>query len=213
MAKTIAPLLSFEGSGQIAKTQVYSVWKGRPYVRRYVIPSNPNTAEQQLTRNTFSWLNNVWKFMSGAAIEGWQAYANSARITDRNGFIKINNGPLRQQTTLDDMILSPSAKSGIVAAAVTPTPAAGQITVAMTAPSLPAGWTIVEAVAMCIRDQNPQAGTAYSVTVGTDATAAYSIVLAGLAAADYLVGGWFKYLKPDGTNAYGQSVQSVVTVP
>jgi hypothetical protein len=212
MAKTTAPLLSFEGSGQIAKTLVYSSWKGRSYSRRYVVPANPQTAEQSLTRNTFRWLNDVWKFMPANAVAAWVMYGNSNRFTDRNGFIKINNGPLREETDLVNMTLSPSAGSGLIAANVTPTPAAGQITVALTAPSLPAGWTIVEAVAACIRDQDPQTEAFYTVTSGVDATPAYSIVLSGLTAADYLVGGWFKYLKANGDFAYGQSVQSVVTV-
>lgn len=212
MAKTIAPLLSFDASGAIAKTQVYSVWKGRPYVRRYVIPANPDTAEQQLTRNTFAWLNNVWKFFPSTAIEGWNAYADSNRFINRNGFIKLNNGPLRTETDLLNMTISPAAKGGLVAEDVTPTPAAGQITVALTAPSMPSGWSVVAGYAAAIRDQDPQTEAFYNVAAGSDNTDPYSIVLSGLAAADYLVGGWFKYLKPDGTNAYGRSLQSIVTV-
>lgn len=212
MAKTTAPLLSMEASGQIGSTLVASKWKGRPYMRRYTIPANPDTAEQQLTRNTFRWLNSVWKFMPGSAIGAWQLYAETSRFTDRNGFIKINNGPLREATDLTDMILSPSAKSGLAAADVTPTPSAGQISVALTAPVLPTGWTVTNAFAACIRDQNPQSGTFYEVVAGNDATSPYTVVLTGLDAADYLVGGWFQYMRPDGTPAYGQSIQEIVTV-
>lgn len=212
MARTVAPLLSFEASGQIAGTQVYASWKGRPYVRRYTIPANPNSAGQQLTRNTFKWLNNVWKFMPGSAIAGWQLYADSSRITDRNAFLKINNGPLRTQTDLANMVLSPSARSGLIAQAMVATPAAGQVTVDLTAPSLPTGWTITQAYAAAIQDQDPQSAAEYVVTAGTDAAAPWSIVLAGLAAADYLVGGWFQFTRPDGSFAYGQSLQDIVTV-
>jgi len=55
MPKTTAPLLSFDARGQIAHTQVYSSWRGRPYVRRYSVGTNPNTSDQQLTRNAFTW--------------------------------------------------------------------------------------------------------------------------------------------------------------
>lgn len=212
MARTVAPLLSFEASGQIAGTQVYASWKGRPYVRRYTIPANPNSAGQQLTRNTFKWLNNVWKFMPGSAIAGWNLYADSSRITDRNAFIKINNSPLRSETTLDNMIISPSARSGLIAQAMVATPAAGQVTVALTEPVLPTGWTVTQAYAAAIRDQNPQADAFYEVTAGVDAAAPWSIVLTGLDAADYLVGGWFQFTRPDGSFAYGQSLQDIVTV-
>lgn len=213
MAKTTAPLLSFDAAGAIAKTQVYSRWKGRPYVRRYVVPSNPNTAEQQLTRNTFAWLNNVWKFAPSIVQAAWLAYADTNRFTGINGFIKLNNGPLREEVDLLNMTISPSARSGLIADNVTPTPAAGQITVALTAPALPSGWTVVSAFAACILDQSPQSGTDYAWVSGADATSTYEIVLSGLAAGDYLVGGWFSYLKPDGVTAYGRSVQSIVTVP
>lgn len=210
MSRITAPLLSFGASGQIAKTQVYSTWKGRPYVRRYAIPANPQSAEQTITRSLFSWLNQVYKFYPGSAISGWQEYANSLRITDRNAFIKQNLSALRGDTALTDMIISPSAKSGLVAAGMTATGGANQIVVALTAPTLPTGWSIVAGYAAAIKDQNPQTEAFYPVAAGSDATDPYSITLTGLeAATDYLVGGWFKYLRPDGTNAYGQSLQTI----
>src|SRR3546814_4148752 len=67
MAKTTAPLLSFGADGQIAKTMVYSKWKGIPYVRRHVVPANPQTVAQQLTRTTFSKLREMWKIAPAIA--------------------------------------------------------------------------------------------------------------------------------------------------
>jgi len=212
MAKTVAPLLSFEGSGQIAKTQVYATWKGRPYVRRYTIPANPNSSEQQLTRNTFAWLTNLWKYYPGSAVDAWKLFADSSRITDRNAFLKLNNGPLRTQTDLLAMTISPSARSGIIAADVTLTPGANQITVDLTAPSLPTGWAVVAAFAAAIKNQDPQTEAFYTVVADTDVVAPWSIVLTGLDTGDeYLVGGWFKFTRPDGTFAYGRSLQDVAT--
>jgi len=212
MARTVAPLLSFDARGAIAKTQVYSNWKGIPYVRRYTVPSNPQTAEQDLTRNTFRWLNNVWKFMPSASTAAWAAYADSNRFTDRNGFIKQNNGPLRTETDLTLMVLSPSAKSGIVAAGIVTTPGANSITVDITAPALPTGWTIAKGVAAAIRDQDPQTEAFYTVTAGEDATSTYQVVLSGLTSAvSYLVGAWFVFNRPDGSLAYGQSLQEFET--
>lgn len=37
-----------------AGTLVFSSWKGRSYIRKQVIPGNPNTADQQLIRAAFS---------------------------------------------------------------------------------------------------------------------------------------------------------------
>jgi len=50
MAKVKGPLMSLEASGSIANTIVFSIWKGRPYVRQLVTPSNPSSAGQIAVR-------------------------------------------------------------------------------------------------------------------------------------------------------------------
>lgn len=212
MARTVAPLLSFDAGGQIAKTQVYSKWKGRPYVRRYVVPANPNTLAQQSTRNAFKWLMEAWKFMPAIATQAWDLYGSSLQITDRNAWAKANTSTLRTATTLNDLIVSPAARSGIVASNMGLTPGDDQITVALTAPLLPNGWTITSAYALAIPQQNPQTAADYRMVAGDDDSSPYSIVLSGLLdATTYLVGGWFEYAKPDGSIAYGQSLQDTAT--
>lgn len=209
MSKTTAPLLSFDARGQLANTLVYSTWRGIPYARRYVIPSNPNTTAQQSTRNTFSWLSSVWRLMPAEVREAWTAFASGQPITDRNAVVKINLPVLRGEADLANLVLSPSAKSGPVAATIGTTPGTEEIVVDLTAPTLPTGWTIVQAVAAAIRDQDPESGTLYLTTAGTDLTDPYQVTLPGLTASQlYRVGGWFKYLKPDGTNAYGPALMT-----
>jgi hypothetical protein len=209
MARVTAPLLSFGGSGQIAKTQVYATWKGRPYARRYVIPSNPNTADQQATRSTFSFLNSVWKFMPSTAIEAWQAYGRNSRFTDRNGFIKINLSDLIGQADLANFVFSPAASGGLAAASITVTPGNDQLQIVLAAPTLPTGWSIVNATMAVLRQQDPQTGTLFTVTAAVDSSAPYDQTITGLANAQtYVVGGWFKYLKPDGSNAYGEALMT-----
>jgi hypothetical protein len=51
MAKTTGPLFSLTASGTVGNTITYANWKGRPYVRRRVIPLNPMTADQAVVRN------------------------------------------------------------------------------------------------------------------------------------------------------------------
>jgi len=204
MARVSGPLLSLGASGQIAQTQVYSTWKGRPYVRRYVVPANPQSAEQTLTRNVFDWLQNVWRYMPSGALAAWNAYADTNRFTATNGFIKQNLPGLREETDLQNFVPSPAAGGGIPAASMTLTPGADQITVALTAPSLPTGWTIQAGHALAILDQNPQEDTAYNLYYGTDVSSPYSIVISGLTGTTaYIVGGWFSYLKTPTELAYG----------
>lgn len=214
MAVVSGPLLSFGASGQIAKTQVYSTWKGRPYVRRLVTPSNPRSTDQTLTRNTFTWLNNVWRISPADFQAPWTLAAKGQVMMDRNLFIKKNNGVLREETDLALMVLSPGARGGI---AIDPTITFGNdmITFDFTAPSpLPSGWTIVKAVGAAIRDQDPQTGTFYEVEVGSDATSAYQVILSGLAAADWAAAGWFVYQRSTSPTdlAYGSATTEVGTV-
>lgn len=207
MSKTTAPLLSFGASGQIGKTMVYASWKGRAYARRYIIPSNPNSNDQQETRNTFKWLNAVYKFLPTAAAEAWELYGQNSRFTARNGWIKQNLSNLLEETDLTNFVFSPSAGGGLVAASMTPVGGANQVEVTLVPPTLPTGWTVVEAVAAVIEQQDPQTGTEYVITAGTDATSAYVITLTGLkAATTYVVGGWFKYQKGPTDFAYGQAL-------
>lgn len=206
MARTVAPLLSFGASGQIGKTQVYSKWKGRPYARRYIVPSNPNTTAQQSVRGVFSFLNDLYKYLPAGALNGWNLYAEGSQITARNGWMKQNVAALIGDVNLANLVFSPSAKSGLQAAAMTVTPGADQLTVALTAPALPTGWTISKAIAAAVFDQSPMAPSDLRVFSGEDATSPYSIVLTGLVGVGvYRVGGWFEFLRPDGTFAYGQS--------
>ena len=212
MSKTTAPLLSFDARGQIGKSQVYSSWKGRAYARRYVIPSNPQSVEQTKTRSAFAWLQGAFKLLPAIVKDGWTAYANTSRITAANAFLKGNLSNLRDKTKLDLMLLSPAANSGLPAAAATFTGGDDKVTVTLTAATLPAGWSIVEARAAAIRDQDPQTEAFYTVIAGSDNAAPYSIEIAGLASGvKYQCGAWFVYTKSDGTLAYGEAIMGDAT--
>lgn len=207
MSKTTAPLLSFDAAGQIAKTMVFSRWKGISYARRYVVPANPKSAEQLLTRTAFSWLQNAWKYAPTTLQAAFDAYASSQQMTGRNAFTKFNLASLRTAANLDLLVFSPGARSGLIAADMVLTPGDDQITVALTAPTLPTGWTISKGVAVAIEQQDPNTGVAFDQTAGEDASDPYSIVLTGLLdATTYVVGGWFEFVRPDGLTAYGQSL-------
>jgi hypothetical protein len=209
MAKTTAPLLSFDAAGTIAKTQVYSRWKGRPYVRRYQIPANPNSSEQQLTRNSFRWLQAVYKIAPALVTAPWDLYARGLVMTGRNAFTKANNSTLRTASDLSVFTMSPGALGGLAPTAVVATPGSGQLSIAITAPSVvPTGWTIYSGVAAVIKDQDPQSDVDYTITAGEDLTSTYAVVLTGLDAVLYQVFGWFKWNRPDGSFAYSPSVQT-----
>lgn len=193
MAKTTAPLLSFGGSGQIGKTQVYSKWKGVNYARRYVIPANPNSSGQQLTRNTFKYLSAYIKLAGTNQIEVWTAFAKGRPLTLQNAFLQANIGVLRALSENTDMVLSKGANGGIAADAISTSVATDTITVTLTAPTLPTGWAIVQAVAVATLQQDPQSYTDPTSVEGTDTSTPYAVDLTVSGAGTWVVGGWFKY--------------------
>ncbi len=210
MSRTTAPLLSFGASGQIAKTQVYASWKGRAYARRYVIPANPNSTEQQKTRSAWTWLNDFYRLLPGAATEAWDKAALSRQLMGRNLLLKQNVTDFRTATDLTGLIAVPSAGGGVAPGSMVITPGSGSLSCAMASPSLPPGWTISAAFAMAMLDGDPTTDDPSVITEGTDTSAPYTVVLSSLTAGQlYDVWGWFKYVKPDTSFAYsGQVVQT-----
>lgn len=64
MAKVTGPLMSLEASGTIGNALTFSRWVGRPYVRRYTVPGNPQTLTQETHRNRFSVMGTIATWMS-----------------------------------------------------------------------------------------------------------------------------------------------------
>jgi hypothetical protein len=218
MAKTTAPLLSFSAAGQIGKAQVYATWRGRAYARRYTIPANPRSANQTQTRGTFNFLVQVWKLLDSAAQAPWIAFAKGQPFTGTNAFVKKNLPVLRgtngsPPANLDGFVGSPGAGGGAVASALVLTDGGTHHAVAtLTAPSLPSGWSITAAHAVAIKQEGAPTGTDYVSYYATDTSAPYAPSIAVLGAGTFEVAAWFEYLKPDGTTAYGPSLEGQVVV-
>lgn len=216
MAKTEAPLLSFGGSGQIAKTLVYSSWKGVKYARRHVIPSNPQTVAQQHIRTMFAMLREMFKLAPAILTAPWESFAQGRPFTAMNKFVGENIRVLKNDPDLADFIFSPGAKGGLppetFTAAATANP--GEIDIDFAVPAGPAGWVLTSAQYAIIKDQEPDGIFQAPIVAGEIAVGPYSVVVADLdPATNYVVGGWLKWAKPDGTAAYSASLsEQVVTV-
>jgi len=212
MAKVTAPMLSFGGSGSLAKTIVYSKWKGIPYARQHVIPANPQSTAQTLTRDIFANASALWKGAPALFIAPWDAFAAGQPLTGRNAFQGRFVATLRGDTDLDDMIFSPGAKGGLAPLSIVVTPGATQLSVAITMPATPTGWTLTSGIAAALVDAAPEAITALTITANEDVSDPYTAVLTGLTASVlYQVGAWVKWAKPDGSVAYGPSINATGT--
>lgn len=212
MAKVTGALLSLGGSGAVAKTVVYSKWRGVPYARQFVKPSNPNTADQQQTRSVFTYMSNLWKLAATAAQLPWASNAVGRAYTGRNKFIGDNVRLLRPGTDMSDFVASPGSNGGLVAASISAANVSGTVTTTLVAPDLPSGWTIQSATAWLVHNSDPHTATVFQSYVGTDNTTPYAPAVSGVAVGSYIVSGWFVFVKPDGSLAYGPSISTTVTV-
>lgn len=215
MAKVTAPLFGFGARGQVGEALTFSKWRGIPYAKQYVVPSNPRSTKQTEVRDIFSALNSLWKIAPAAMTATWAAYAQGRKFLDRNAFQGQNVKLLYSTTPLTTMATfraSPGAKGGPAPADITPTPSDGQVSLALTLPEVPTGWTLVNSTGIAFIDQAPSDAFLGPIEVETDASTPESLVFTGLTNDElYVFSAWLEWLKPDGSTAYSISINTTST--
>lgn len=208
MAKLSGPLLSFGARGQLGKTMVMSKWRGVPYARQHVVPTNPQTVAQQTVRKTFALLREMWKVAPAPIVDVWNSFAQGRPFLGVNKWVGENVRVLNGMMDMNNVIFSPGAKGGPQAvsfnaeAGVTP----GTIDVDFVIPDAPSGWTLFAIAAAAFHDQPPAEFFTGPFVAETAPAPATSLTLSGLGAGEACqVGGWLIWTKPDGTLAYSVS--------
>lgn len=213
MSVVTAPLLSFDARGKIADSMVFSNWRGVPYVRRFVIPGNPKTTGQVLTRDIFRNMELRWKQGGPLLRAVWDRFAVGQKFVGRNSYLGKNIAVLRGDLLMTDYVGSPGAKGGLPPASlVLATVAANTIEATITAPAAPTGWTLTSGIATALKDQTPELVVGDVVQEGEQVALPGDVVLGGLDLVDYVVAAWLKWAKPDGSVAYGASISGTITV-
>jgi len=90
MVKVSGPMMSMAASGTLADTITFASWKGRPYVRERVIPSNPKSGAQTGRRAMFRFLTKNWTDVTGADITSWQSLADQIVASPFNAYLRQN---------------------------------------------------------------------------------------------------------------------------
>lgn len=208
MAVLTGPLMSLGASGTIANTLTYAAWKGIPYARTRVIPANPQSVSQSQTRDVFRYLQDLYKFLPGIGREPWIAAVRGIPMTAQNMMLSKNIGTLRTDTDLNALVLSPGAAGGIPPAAAIITPGNDQISVAVTAPTAPSGWTLVGAQGVVVKDQDPHDPIEASPVAVEDLTSTYTLLFTGLESVVlYQVATWLKWETPNLSTAYSVALR------
>ncbi len=79
-----------DASGTIGDAITFSKWKGRPYVRERVIPSNPKSGAQTGRRGMFKFLSQVWTDVITGDRATWNDLADQIVASDFNAYMKLN---------------------------------------------------------------------------------------------------------------------------
>lgn len=104
MVKLNGPMFSLSAAGKLAGAIVYSSWKGRPYARELVKPSNPRSGGQLGIRGMFAFLTQVWAGLGASPQATWEDRAKDRIISPFNAFCGYNLDRWRNFTgpTQDD---------------------------------------------------------------------------------------------------------------
>lgn len=213
MAGLTSPLLSLGARGTIGKSITYSSWKGLAYARQRVVPANPKTTAQVAVRGTFKWVHDAFKFMPSVVTQNWVSYAKGKPLTGPNAFQQANMPVLIGQTVITDIVFSKPTNGGPPTPGLTATPGSGSVSLAPVIPTLPPGWTIVQAIGVAMMQQNPSTEseqvTAFAQTASSSP---WTVSITGLLHSQvYVCSVFFKYLRPDGVTAYGGGFNALAT--
>ena len=94
MAKWKSPLFS-DIRNKLGDTVVFSNWKGRPYMRSFVVPANPQTAAQTAERaHMAAIVDQYQQNVKGtpAHVTAWNVEALKDLISGYNQFTKYGRG-------------------------------------------------------------------------------------------------------------------------
>lgn len=73
-----------------AADAVFSSWKGRGYIRQRVVPANPNTAAQQVVRESMARIPPLWRSLETQIKTVQDAYAAAYGMSGYNWYTKNN---------------------------------------------------------------------------------------------------------------------------
>lgn len=82
--------MSIDASGSLAKSIVFSKWRGRNYVRRHAIPSNPRSGPQLAARSIVAYLAPLWATLSPAEKATWDTLAAATNVSAFNAYVAFN---------------------------------------------------------------------------------------------------------------------------
>jgi len=90
MVRLKGPMMSLDASGTLAKTLVFSKWKGINYARRPAIPANPKSGGPLSVRAMMQFRSQYWTSLSVSEKADWETRAAVTNISPFNAYISYN---------------------------------------------------------------------------------------------------------------------------
>jgi hypothetical protein len=90
MVRVYAPLGGMDASGTLANAYTFSKWKGRNYVRKRVVPSNPQSAAQVAMRSMLRFASQIWYGLTAGNKATWDDLAAAGSVSPFNAFVGTN---------------------------------------------------------------------------------------------------------------------------
>lgn len=222
MAKVKGPLLSLGATGQIGKSLVFGDWRGVKYAREHVVPANPRSTAQTLTRTTFTGADDQFKRMLTLAQSVWLASAIGKKFTARNKFISEFVSNLRGEADMTLYVASPGVNGGLPLLDFDPSTGAGagEIDVEADIPPAPVGWVHDAVIYTAFLDRDPadpmtdfmqeieDVAANWSAGPPPVSTETFSGLLTGQ---DYAVSAFLRSTRADGVVAYGIGSTDIIT--
>lgn len=199
MAKVTGPLFSLTARNTISKALTYSAWRGIPYVRTRVVPANPQSASQTATRELWKTLQNIWNRAPALFLEPWQLAAVGRPFTDRNRYFQLNIPALLGDAILDAFVFSPGQGGALPPLTAIAADGGGQVlTITLTQPTLPVGWTQLSSTGIAIIQGDPNPVLVRTPIAAEDAATPFTVIsLSVVVAGTYVWGAFNVYTAPD----------------
>lgn len=215
MAKVYGPAMSFDATGKLAKSIVFSDWKGIGYVRKYTIPANPKSTAQVSHRGLFAYVHDIYKWLPTYVQLPWVTYSKGKPLTPMNVWQSKNMKGIGTAGNNDNLLFSTPVNGGPALTGVTYTAGATKITVAADDPVLPTGWAVNSFFGVCTPEVTSFAETEPVLVFGTNMAvlgSPYTVDITGLTTGTaYVVGAGFTYTRADGSIAANGAASGKVT--
>lgn len=140
---------------------VFSSWKGRPYVRSHVRPSNPKSGGQVGVRSLFKFISQSWAPILEASQATWEPRADQGVVSTFNAYMGYNQS--RWRDFLAPSTADPAAETDTPATTGTIAAVAGVRSATLTIPvsSADDGWGV-----MAFRSLSTGFSTAFDNLIG-----------------------------------------------